>query len=310
VVSAIEHPSTLDLYRQLAEEEGLDVAWVGAGEDGRAAVETAASLLGESTRIASLMHSNNETGVLQDLEPLASACRKRGVPLHVDLVQSLGKVVVDLSRLGADLAALSAHKVGGPPGIGLLYRRQGARFDAPHRGGPQERGLRPGTENVPAAAGFARAVELLEAPGPRLRDRLWAAIRERVPDALLNGDPGRLLPNTLNVSFPGVRADLLLIRLDLLGLHASAGSACASGALEPSHVLRAMGLPPERVESAVRLSLGYSSREDEVDRAAEVIGRAVGELRERGPAPRAPAASPRSGSGTPPIAPGTPRGPR
>jgi cysteine desulfurase len=278
VVSAIEHPSTLDLYRQLA-EVGLQLDWAGAGEDGRVDPARVISLLAAGTRIVSLLHSNNETGVMQEVRPVAEACRARGIPLHCDAVQSLGKVALRPADLGADLVSLSGHKIGGPPGSGALWVCEGSAFRPPYRGGPQERGLRPGTEDLPGIVGFARAVEAMDPAGPELRDRLWRALSARVPEAVRNGDPERVLPNTLNVSFPGVSAELLLIRLDLGGVAASSGSACSSGARKPSHVLAAMGLHPARVESAVRLSLGWTTTAGEIDQAAEVIARAVIDLR-------------------------------
>jgi cysteine desulfurase len=306
VVSAIEHPSTRDVYRQLAEEDGLAVTWVGAGPDGRVDAGALERAIGPETVIVSLIHASNETGVIQDLEAAARACRGRGIPLHTDAVQSLGKIPLDLPALGADLVSLSAHKIGGPKGAGALWVRAGARFRGPHRGGPQERGLRPGTENLPAAAGFARAVEVFEPRGPGLRDRLLDALLD-IPEAALNGERRWLLPNTINISFPGVPSELLLIGLDLEGVAASAGSACASGAREPSHVLRAMGLAGERLESAVRFSLGWTTTAEELDRAAGLIRAVAMRIRASWPAPRGPGASPRTGAGTAAIAPGSPR---
>ncbi len=307
VVSAIEHPSTRDVYRQL-EEEGVLVTWVAPGTGGRLDPGEVEAAMGAETAIVSLIGAQNETGVIQDLGPVARACRARGIPLHSDGVQWLGKMPLDLSASGADLISLSAHKIGGPKGAGALFLRAGSRFRAPFPGGPQERGLRPGTEDLPAAAGFARAVELMEVRGPELRDRLLAALRAGAPEAVLNGDPEWLIPNTLNVSFPGIPSELLLIHLDLEGVSASSGSACSSGAREPSHVLRAMGLSRERVESAVRFSLGWTTTLEEVDRAAEITSRAVARMRAGWPSPRSSVASPRSAGGTAASVPGSPPG--
>lgn len=284
VVSAIDHPSTVDLFHQLA-GEGLRITWIQAGPGGKVDSREAAAAIQPETRIVSLHHSNNETGVIQDIGPLASACRERGVLLHCDAVQSLGKVPLKPAGLGADLVSLSAHKIGGPKGVGALWIRDDSRFRAPHRGGPQEREWRPGTENLPGVAGFARAVEGMELPGPELRDRLWRAIQSRVDGAVLNGAMDSLLPNTLNLSFPGISSELFLIRLDLEGVAASSGSACASGAREPSHVLKAMGLGPDRILSALRLSLGWTTTKEEVDRAGEIIARVARRLRSSSASP-------------------------
>lgn len=278
VSAAIEHPSTREVYRELEARGRLAVTWIAAGEDGRVRPAQVEAALRPETFLVSLMHANNETGVLQEVAAVSEICRGRGALLHCDAVQSLGKVPWRLDQLGADLVAMTAHKVNGPRGSGALWVRGGAPFKPPWGGGPQERGGRPGTENLPGIAGFAKAVEGLQFPGAGLRDRLWSRIQESCSNAVLNGAREFLVPNTLNVSFLGVRAEILLIRLDLEGVQASSGSACASGAREPSHVLAAMGLPPERIQSAVRFSLGRGTTAEEVDRAAAIIGRCVAEL--------------------------------
>ena len=278
VVSVIEHASVRDLYQQLERDEGLSISWIPAGTDGRAQSDDAAGLVRAETLIVSLQHSNNETGVLQPLSPLAAACRKLRVPLHCDAVQSLGKVPIDLRTLGADLVTFSGHKLGGPKGVGALWTRRGTPFKAPHSGGPQEAGLRPGTEALPAVAGFDLALELSERAAPdlaALRDRLWSRISGEIPSAVRNGDPAWVLPNTLNISIPTVSAEMLLIQLDLAGVAASQGAACASGARKSSHVLQGMGLAPERVASAVRLSLGWATTPEEIERAATAFTAAV-----------------------------------
>ncbi len=310
VASAIEHPSVIDLLRQLEATVGAQVTWVRASAGGVVDPDEVAAAILPRTRLVCLQHANNETGAVQAIGAVASICRARGVLLHSDAVQSLGKIPVLPAEMQADLVTASSHKIGGPRGVGLLWVRSGARFDAPHRGGPQERGLRPGTENLPGVAGFTRALALARPVDQALRERLWRAIRSRVPDAVLNGDPAHLLPNTLNASFPGLMAEMLLISLDLEGVAASSGSACASGARQPSHVLRAMGLDEDRIRSAVRFSLGWTNGTADVDRAAEIIGRAVADLRQasgpsRGAALRAPAISLRTAGETHPIAPGS-----
>ncbi len=310
VASAIEHPSVIDLLRQLEASGAVDVTWVAASAGGVVDPESIAAAVVPRTRLVCLQHANNETGAIQAVGPVASLCRTRGILLHCDAVQSLGKIPVLPAEMGADLVTASSHKIGGPRGVGVLWIRSSSRFETPHRGGPQERGLRPGTENLPGVAGFTKALALATPVDRALRDRLWSGIRARVPEAELNGDPAHLLPNTLNVSFPGVMAEMLLISLDLEGVAASSGSACSSGARQPSHVLRAMGLDEDRIRSAVRFSLGWTNATEDVDRAAEVIGRAVEDLRQaaapsREAVLRGPAASLRTAGETRPIAPGT-----
>ncbi len=278
VVGTTEHPSTLDIYGRLEADGIVRVTRVGPDEHGRVSPGDIADAMRDDTAIVSLHHANSETGVVQDVGPVGEICRSRGVPFHCDAVQTLGKLELDLAGLGADLITLSAHKVYGPRGVGALWIRDGIPVRHPWGGGPQEKGLRPGTENVPGAAGFASAIEHLELPSPALRDRLWAAIRAACPTAIRNGDAPAVTPNTLNVSFPGLRAETLLVRLDLEGVRASSGSACASGAREPSHVLRAMGLPPGRVESAIRLSTGRENDAAQIDAAAAIIARCVADL--------------------------------
>lgn len=280
VVNAMEHPSVLDVCRWLAERGRLDVTYVNAPETGRVPAQAIAEAVRENTALVSLQHSNNETGVLQDLPPVAEVCRRGGVTLHVDAVQSLGKVPLDLDRLGADLVSLSSHKIGGPKGAGALWIRRDSGFRSPWVGGPQEQNRRPGTENLPAIGGFVLAVQrALSSPMPCLGGRLWQRLRDEIPDVLLNGAPDHLLPNTRNISFQGVSAEDLLIRLDLEGVAASSGSACASGSREPSHVLRAMGFPQGRIRSAVRFSWGWQTRPEDVDRLIEILRSVVCDLR-------------------------------
>jgi cysteine desulfurase len=289
VVSAIEHPSVLDVYEHLGSRPGLATTRVVAGEDGRVRPGDLLSALRPETRVLSLQHANNETGVIQDVCGLAQGLLERaGDPplLHVDAVQSFGKLTVRPRELGADLVALSSHKVGGPKGVGALWVQPGRGYASPVRGGPQERRMRPGTENLPAILGFVRAAELaLEAvsvKGPAAATGLRQLLGEKVPGVRFNGGPVAVLPNTVNVSFEGVAAELLVIRLDQEGVAVSTGSACASGSREPSHVLVAMGLAAERVRSAVRFSTGWTTREAEVEAAVEVVRRVVEELRECG----------------------------
>jgi cysteine desulfurase len=283
VVSAIEHHAVLDTARALR-EEGVPVevaAVTGAGVVDPAEI---ASRVTESTALVSLMLANNETGLLQPVAEVARFAHERGALVHCDAVQAAGRVPLDVRALDVDLLTLSAHKICGPKGTGCLWVRRGTPIAPLVRGGAQERNRRAGTENVAGIVGFGAAAEIarraLAAEAPRLaalRDRLLGRLLA-LPGAAANGE-GERLPNTASVSFAGVEAEDLVIALDLEGIAASTGAACAAGAALPSHVLRAMGLPPERVQSSLRLSLGRTTTDADVDRAGDVIAAVVARLR-------------------------------
>jgi len=291
VVSAIEHHAVLEAAAVL-EAEGFAVARVRPEADGRLDPAAVEAHLRPETVLVALMLANNETGVLQPVAEVAARCRARGVPVHADCVQALGKVPVDVGALGVDLAAFSAHKVYGPKGIGALYVRPGTPMEALLHGGFQERSRRAGTENVAGAVGFARAAEAAVAAladdAPRmaaLRDRLEQAILGAVPGVWVNAPPAPRAPHITNLAFEGVPAEALLIALDLEGVAASAGAACSSGSLEPSHVLQAMGLSPERCAASVRFSLGRGTTAAEIEYAITTVARCTERLREALPAP-------------------------
>ena len=285
VVSAIEHHAVLNTAKGLREDGG-PVAVVRAGASGLVDLDDLAVKVDSSTALVSLMLANNETGVVQPVAEAARLARERGALVHCDAVQAAGKVKVDVRALGVDLLTLSAHKLYGPKGTGCLVVKRGTPMAPLVRGGGQERNRRAGTENVAGIVGFGAAARLaaesLEAEAARvaaLRDRLEARLLA-LPGAERNGD-GPRLPNTTNVSFAGAEAEGLLIALDLEGVAVSTGAACAAGAVEPSHVLRAMGFPPERVQSSLRLSLGRSTTEADVDRAAGVLASVLAKVRKK-----------------------------
>lgn len=284
VVSSVEHKAVLEPARFLA-SRGFAVTLLPVDRFGQVDPDDVRRALRDDTVLLSVMHANNEVGTLQPVAEVARIARERGVLVHTDATQTFGALPVDVDALGVDLLSASAHKRYGPKGVGLLYVRRGTRIEPLLRGGAHERGRRAGTENVPGIVGFARAVELAlaerEAEQARvgaLRDRLLAGLLA-IEGAVLNGHPTARLPNNANVSFEGVSSEALLLSLDLRGLAASSGSACAAGSLEPSHVLAAMGLPREQVEGAVRFTLGRWTTEQEVDAAVEMVREAVGELR-------------------------------
>jgi len=285
VVSGIEHEAVLNTARSLA-RRGCPVEIVPPEPSGIVDPDRVAALITERTGLVSIMHANNETGAIQPVAEIAAAAHARGALVHVDAVQTVGKVPIDVHALGLDLLSLSAHKFYGPKGAGALWVRRGTRVTAQMTGGRQERSRRAGTENVPAIAGLgaaaARARATLAADAAhvgRLRDRLEAGILARVADTVVNAGQVPRVANTSNISFTGVEAESLLIALDLEGIAVSTGSACSSGTLEPSHVLKAMGLPPSRTQSALRFSLGAPTTDAEVDRVLEVLPALVEKLR-------------------------------
>jgi cysteine desulfurase len=285
VASAIEHESVLNTLKALA-RRGWRTTLVPVDATGVVVPARVQEALADDTAIVSVMQANNEIGTIQPIAEISSIAHTRGALMHTDAVQSAGKVPVDVKRLGVDLLSLSAHKFNGPKGAGALWIRRGTRLHPILTGGKHERNRRAGTENVPALSGFGVAARLaaakLGAEGARLaalRDRLETGILREVPGTVVNGAGSDRVPNTTNISFDRVEAESLLIALDLEGIAVSTGSACSSGTLEPSHVLRAMGLPPHRTQNSLRFSLGMFSTEAEVDRVLATIPSLVDKLR-------------------------------
>ncbi|MFN0055700.1 MAG: cysteine desulfurase family protein, partial [Planctomycetales bacterium] len=285
-LSAGEHPAVLEACRHLS-GQGWSMRWLPVDDEGLLALSNPADeSLADDVKLAALILAHNETGVIQDLTALAAACTRRGIPLHVDAVQAVGKIPVKFHSLGAASLALGAHKFYGPRGIGALLLRRGLRLAPSAFGGHQEGGRRPGTEAVPLIAGMARALELFHAEQDarqqrqrRLRDLLEQSLAALCPPVVLNGSRERRLSNTLNIAFPGTDGEALLVALDLEGVACSLGSTCASGSAEPAPVLLAMRRPPEVWRSSVRFSLGEETTEDEISRAAQIISRTVNRLR-------------------------------
>jgi cysteine desulfurase len=282
VTSSVEHPAVLFAVRQL-KALGAEVTEVPPGPDGQVSAEAFCAALAPDVVLCSLMWANNETGVLQPVAEVARACRAAGILFHTDAVQAAGKVDVSLRHVDADLLSLSAHKFGGPPGVGVLVVRRGVKLESLHPG-HQEAGRRGGTPSVAFAEALALALEtanrgLFESAGhmASLRNRLEHAVLERASGVRVNGTAPRV-PNTTNLRFDGIEAETLLIALDLEGICVSTGAACASGTLQASHVLTAMGLSAKQARSSVRISLGPGTTADEVDRAVEAIVRHVTRL--------------------------------
>lgn len=284
--SAIEHKAVLAAAKAAA-TDGRGLWIIPVDGNGQVDVDALAEILREARpSLAAVMWASNEVGAVQPMERIAEMCAAAGVTLHTDAVQALGKLPVRMDRVPAHLAAFSAHKLGGPRGTGALFVRRGTRLDPLLHGGGQERGLRSGTEDVAGAVGLALAAELAEAERETvmahiaaMRDRLEAGLCERVPGLRINAAGAPRLATISNVSAPGADAEMLLMALDLEGVAASSGSACSSGAVEPSHVLTAMGIPAEIAGPSVRFSLGRDTTDADVDRALEVFPAVVQRVR-------------------------------
>ncbi len=284
VTIGIEHEAVLNTVKAL-ERRGWRATVLPVPASGVITAAAVAEALTDQTSIVSVMHANNEVGTIQPVAEIAALARARRALVHTDAVQTVGKIPVSVRALGVDLLSLSAHKFGGPKGVGALWIRRGVRLAPILTGGRPERNRRAGTENVPAIAGLGAAAgvarsKLAGAPAiAALRDRLEQAILAGVPGTALNGAPDRRVPNTTNISFDGIEAESLLIGLDLEGVAVSTGSACSSGTLEASHVLRAMGLPASRTRNSLRFSLGAETTAADVDFVAGVLPALVARLR-------------------------------
>lgn len=292
ITSAVEHSAVLETCAAL-EERGFAVTYLPVDEHGMLDLEELRRAIRSDTIVVSLMHANNETGVVFPLAEIGAITKEREVLFHTDAVQSFGKIPLHVQHLMIDLLSISAHKIYGPKGAGALYVRRGIRLRPLLRGGGQERGRRAGTENVPAIVGLAEAARLMfleminegERVG-KLRDRLEAGIMTRVQGVRVNGQRSPRVSHTSNLTFDGIEAQTLVAGLDLEGIAVSAGSACHVGSREPSHVLRAMGHTPEQVEGSIRCSLGRFTGEEDIDHVGEVLAHLVTRLRENAPVTR------------------------
>jgi cysteine desulfurase len=289
ITSAIEHSAVLNSCRHL-EEEGFPVTYVKPDRNGMVRQEAVAGAIRSDTILISVMHANNETGTVNPVAEIGSIARSRGILFHVDAVQSFCKIPFSVKELNVDLLSISGHKVQGPKGVGALYIREGVSVSPLIFGGHQEEGRRAGTENIAGIVGFVKAAALEQSRQEEelkrirsLRDRLEQGLLQKIPDARLNGHPDLRLPNTLNLSFPFVEAESLLLELDLRGVAVSSGSACMSGTGEPSHVLLAMGMPPELCRGSLRFSLGSENTEEEIRYVLEILPGIVQRIRAMSP---------------------------
>jgi len=289
VTTSIEHPAVLASCEQ-AEREGAEVTWVSPRSNGVVHAADVRAALRGNTVLVSVMHANNETGAVQQVAEIAATARELGILVHSDGVQAAGKPRVGVAELGVDLYSISGHKLNAPKGIGALYVRQGVKLQAQMFGGRHERGRRAGTENVPSAVALGSAAAWYLAHGEAecgrlaaLRDRLEAGILARVPGVRVNGAGAARLPNTSNLRFDGIEGEALVIALDLAGFAVSTGAACSSGAVQPSHVLTAMGLTAAEARSSLRFSLGLGNDEAQVDALVAAVEAAVARLRRLSP---------------------------
>jgi cysteine desulfurase len=285
IATSIEHEAVLNTFKALT-RRGWTTTLLPVDATGIVSPAALEAALTDKTALVSVMHANNEIGTIQPIAQLASLAHARGALFHTDAVQSVAKIPVDVKALGVDLLSLSAHKFNGPKGAGALWIKRGTRISAILTGGKHERNRRAGTENVPAIAGLGMAATLarakMAADGARLaalRDRFENEVLARVPGTAVNGARDQRVPNTTNISFEGTEAESLLIALDLEGVAVSTGSACSSGTLEPSHVLRAMGLPTHRTQNSIRISFGAGNTDEQVDYLLGKLPKIVEKLR-------------------------------
>ncbi|MBA7627766.1 Cysteine desulfurase NifS [subsurface metagenome] len=289
ITSRVEHPAVLTVCREL-ENHGYTVVELPVDKQGRFDLRQLEEQIDDNTALVTIMYANNETGVTFPIDEIAELVTGRNVVFHTDAVQAIGKIPLNLSKSNIDLLSLSGHKLHAPKGVGVLYVRKGTRLSPFMLGGHQEAGRRAGTENVPGIVGLGKACELaaknIEQENSRiryLRDKLENAILEKCPDSRLNGNKENRLPNTTNISFEYIEGEAILLMLDKHGICASSGSACTSGSLEPSHVLRAMGVPFTAAHGSIRFSLSRYSTEEEVDYTIEKIPAIINRLRELSP---------------------------
>jgi cysteine desulfurase len=289
ITTAIEHEAVLNTCEEL-ETQGVAVTYLRVSREGLIDLAELRRAIRAETVLITVMHANNEIGVVQPLQQIGQIAAERGIAVHTDAVQSVGKIPVDVQTFGVQLLSLSGHKIYAPKGVGALYVKSGTRVNQFLYGGHHQRGFRPGTENVAGIVGLGKAAELAQlslaedmARIGALRDRLEKGLLARVADVRVNGVGAPRTPNTCNATCAGIEAEALVIALDLKGMACSTGAACSSGAVEPSHVLTAIGLPAEEARASVRFSLGRGTTQREIDAVLEIVPAAVAQLRELSP---------------------------
>ena len=290
ITSQIEHMAVLETCRFIEENLGFEVTYLPVDRYGVVDLNRLKDSIRKDTILISIMFANNEVGTIQPVKEIAKIAKENGIYFHTDAVQAFGREPIDVNELGIDLCSFSAHKLGGPKGVGCLYIRKGVRILPYQHGGHQERNRRAGTLNVPGIVGFGKAVEIAIKEMPhvkthlkKLTDRFFKGLKKELKEIYLNGHPENRLANTLNITFRFVEGESLVLNFDLKGIYASTGSACTSGSLEPSHVLSAMGISPELSQGSVRFSFGYENTDEDVDYCLLEIPPIVNRLREMSP---------------------------
>lgn len=289
ITSSIEHHAVLNACKWL-EKQGFEVTYIGVDKYGVVNLDELCKAITDKTILISIMHANNEVGTIEPIKEIADIAKDNGIYFHIDAVQTVGKLPIDVNDLSVDLLSMSGHKFYGPKGVGALYIRKGTKIDSLLHGGHHERNRRAGTENVPGIVGLGKASEIAmeefeeeERRVKKLRDRLEKGLMEKIDDVIINGHPERRLPSTLNLSVKYVEGESILLQLNHNGIAASSGSACTSGSFEPSHVLTSMGIPPETAHGSLRFSVGRSNTENDIDKVIEVLPPIVEKLREMSP---------------------------
>ena len=289
LTSRVEHPAVKNLFEYLS-KNGYRVTFVPVDRKGRLDLDYLYKNLSEDTAIVSIMWANNESGVIFPIEEIGGVLKEKGIVFHTDAVQAVGKIPIDVKNVDVDMLSLSGHKFHGPKGVGALYVRKGTKYSPFLIGGHQEKGRRGGTENVASIIGLGKASELAAANlsdenirVKRLRDKLEAELLNRIPNSIVNGDRENRLPNTTSIAFEYVEGEAILLMMDEYGICASSGSACTSGSLEPSHVLRAMGVPFTAAHGSIRFSLSIYNTEEEIDFIIEKLPPIIERLRELSP---------------------------
>ena len=289
ITSSIEHHAVLNACKWL-EKQDFEVTYIGVDKHGVVNLDELCKAITDKTILISIMHANNEVGTIEPIKEIADIAKDNGIYFHIDAVQTVGKLPIDVNDLSVDLLSMSGHKFYGPKGVGALYIRKGTKIDSLLHGGHHERNRRAGTENVPGIVGLGKASEIAmeefeeeERRVKKLRDRLEKGLMEKIDDVIINGHPERRLPGTLNICVKYVEGESILLQLDHNGIAASSGSACTSGSFEPSHVLTSMGIPPEVAHGSLRFSVGRSNTENDIDKVIEVLPPIVEKLREMSP---------------------------
>ncbi|MBI5555412.1 MAG: cysteine desulfurase NifS [Elusimicrobia bacterium] len=290
ITTTIEHHAVIEMCKFLEKHRGIKVTYVQVDKNGLVDPEDIIKAITSQTILISVMQANNEIGTIEPIAEIGKIAREKGIYFHTDAVQTFGSLEIDVEKLNVDLLSASAHKLYGPKGVGLLYIRKGIRILPYLHGGEQERRRRASTENVPGIVGFGKAVELAEQEKhernehlTKMRDKLIKGILENIDESQLNGHPTKRLPNNVNVTLKYVEGESMLLNLDLEGIAASTGSACSSGSLEPSHVLKAIGVNPEVAHSSLRFSLGRLNTDEDIDYLLGVLPRIVKNLRAMSP---------------------------